>query len=65
MENWSGASWAKVVTFGRSVSLDRNERAQHMFSNELLVALYVVNVAIFLKVCIIRRKNLEYCLVQH
>lgn len=28
-----GASWAKVVTFGRSVSLNRNERAQYMFYN--------------------------------
>jgi len=33
--------------FGRSVSLDRDERVQHRFYNELCVALYIINVAIF------------------
>lgn len=41
-----GASWAKVATFGRSVSLDRNEKAQHIFYNQILVALHVVNIDI-------------------
>lgn len=46
MENCLGASWAKVAALGRSVSLDGNEKAQHMFYSQLLVALHVVNTGI-------------------
>lgn len=37
------ASWTKVDTFGRTVPLGGNEKGQHMFYSQLLVALHVVN----------------------